>query len=126
MRGHGGVRGGGGARTTGGINVRWWHDLDGDDVISLEPLSDLPYEPFELASQLPTSAGGGTAGASVDAYNYFDGKILSRYLISSGGPLSVMRTHVSVHTRVPTRCRDSSPHVHDPDKWQRQATFAIR
>ena len=28
--------------------------------------------------------GGEAAGASVDAYNYFDGKILSCYLISSG------------------------------------------
>ena len=65
-----------GAAAAGGRE--WWHGLDGDDVISLEPLCELAYEPFSLP------ASGGEVGASVDAYNYFDGKILSRYLISSG------------------------------------------
>jgi hypothetical protein len=61
----------------------WWRELDGDDVISLEPLCDLAYEPFALPSQTQIGVPSG-ASASVDAYNYFDGKILSRYLISSG------------------------------------------
>ena len=58
----------------------WWRGLDGDDVISLEPLCELAYEPFSL----PAGGSEAPGGARVDAYNYFDGKILSRYLISSG------------------------------------------
>jgi hypothetical protein len=61
----------------------WWRTLEGDDVISLEPLCELPYEPFSLPSQLDASAMAVVSG-QVDAYNYFDGKILSNYLISSG------------------------------------------
>ena len=76
-RGSVGERGGGGA--AGG---EWWRALEGDDMISLEPLCELAYEPFALRSaetKKTVSSGGG-----VDAYNYFDGKILSSYLISSG------------------------------------------
>jgi hypothetical protein len=57
----------------------WWRGLQGDDVISLEPLCELAYEPFSLPAGVSEAPGG-----RVDAYNYFDGKILSRYLISSG------------------------------------------
>ncbi|EKX53704.1 hypothetical protein GUITHDRAFT_100678 [Guillardia theta CCMP2712] len=62
----------------------WWSSLDGDDVISLDPLCDLSYEPFFL----PANAGDepadrGRAGW-VDSYNFFDGKVLSRYLVSTG------------------------------------------
>lgn len=37
------------------------------------------YEPFRLPSEE-----GDTSGGAVDAYNYFDGKVLSRYLVSTG------------------------------------------
>ena len=69
----------GAARGATADGREWWRGLDGDDVISLEPLCELAYEPFSLPA-----SGGEAAGASVDAYNYFDGKILSCYLISSG------------------------------------------
>ena len=67
----------------------WWHVLDGDDVISLEPLCELEYEPFALPSAAAACGGvdevsPSAARCGVDAYNYFDGKILSHYLISSG------------------------------------------
>jgi hypothetical protein len=66
----------------------WWRELEGDDVISLEPLCELAYEPFALPSTAGAACVGSAAAegssAFVDAYNYFDGKILSRYLISSG------------------------------------------
>jgi hypothetical protein len=45
--------------------------LTGDDIISLEPLADLPYEPFELRANSDQEAAGGT-----DPYNYFDGTFL--------------------------------------------------
>ena len=80
-RGRGGGRGG---YTSTHHKGEWWRGLDGDDVISLEPLCDLNYDPFALPSQLPEAGGQAIKGESVDAYKYFDGKILSRYLISSG------------------------------------------
>ena len=45
----------------------------GDDIISLEPLADLPYEPFELRASLDQDAAGGT-----DPYNFFDGNVLQK------------------------------------------------
>jgi hypothetical protein len=51
----------------------WWRSLTGDDIISLEPLADLPYEPFELRASLDQDAAGGT-----DPYNFFDGNVLQK------------------------------------------------
>lgn len=51
-----------------GTRAGWWRNLSGDDVISLEPLAELPYEPFQLRAQIDPTASGGT-----DPYNYFDG-----------------------------------------------------
>lgn len=53
-------------RSKKGGTKGWWSKLAGDDVISMEPLAELDYEPFELF------AGAGEAGGQ-DAYNYFDG-----------------------------------------------------
>jgi hypothetical protein len=56
----------------GDIKLRqwWWRSLKDEDCISLEPLSRLKYEPFELPS-------------SAEKTNWFDGKVLANYLISS-------------------------------------------
>ena len=48
--------------------LNWWRHLEMDDPISLEPLRNLRYEPFELSSD-------GTV------LYYFDGKLLANYLI---------------------------------------------
>ena len=34
---------------------RWWHELDDVDPISLEPLADLKYPPFQLKSNNDSS-----------------------------------------------------------------------
>ena len=49
---------------------KWWRALDDDDPISLEPLRQLSYEPFELI-------------ADESVTYYFDGRVLASYLISS-------------------------------------------
>lgn len=57
----------------------WWHELDDVDPISLEPLSELEYPPFELPAQLD--------GARADAgeqNRWFDGRMLGSYLVSTG------------------------------------------
>jgi len=50
--------------------LNWWRHLEVDDPISLEPLRNLRYEPFELSAD-------GTV------VYHFDGKLLANYLISS-------------------------------------------
>ena len=56
----------------------WWHSLPSTacDPISLEPLNELPYPPFQLCSVDPTTA---TAAATL---HYFDGHVLAYYLVS--------------------------------------------
>lgn len=56
---------------------RWWSELEGDDVISLEPLAELDYEPFMLPPDSEHSA----QQKGVDSYSYFDGKVLSRFWV---------------------------------------------
>jgi len=51
--------------------LQWWRALAVDDPISLDPIKELPYEPFEL-----------TADGAVSYH--FDGKLLANYLISTG------------------------------------------
>lgn len=61
----------------------WWRKLDEDDPISLEPLRELPYPPFELTFQ--------TSTLIKPAANYFDGKVLAYYIVSTANfanPLS--------------------------------------
>jgi len=60
----------------GGHQGGWWRNLDDDDPISLEPLSSLPYPPFELANRPQP----GSARVSV---HYFDGQVLAYYLVST-------------------------------------------
>ncbi|KAJ1484694.1 hypothetical protein T484DRAFT_1796178 [Baffinella frigidus] len=75
--------------TGGGRSGGWWGLLEGEDMISLETLSSLPYPPFKLPSSLAAVSGGaggghrgggGGGGGGVDAglaphpYNFFDGK----------------------------------------------------
>uniref|UniRef100_A0A7S3JUB5 ZNF598/HEL2 PAH domain-containing protein n=1 Tax=Aureoumbra lagunensis TaxID=44058 RepID=A0A7S3JUB5_9STRA len=49
-----------------GEKKKWWQKLSDIDPISLEPLSELEYPPFELST------------------HYFDGRILAFYLVSTG------------------------------------------
>ncbi|KAL1507734.1 hypothetical protein AB1Y20_007347 [Prymnesium parvum] len=66
------------ARGRGEAEDRWWvRDLAGyDDPISLDPLRMLRYPPFELRADL--ALGHGTNS------DWFDGKVLATYLISTG------------------------------------------
>ncbi|EKX33187.1 hypothetical protein GUITHDRAFT_120629 [Guillardia theta CCMP2712] len=53
------------------LRAYWWRNLkDEEDVISLEPLKKLKYEPFELPS-------------SSEKIYWFDGRVLANYLVSS-------------------------------------------
>ena len=54
--------------------LEWWRTLEEDDLISLEPLAELPYAPFELAAD---------CSASINANRFFDGQVLAHYLVSS-------------------------------------------
>ena len=51
----------------------WWHTLSAHDPISLEPLSSLPYPPFELKADLENSTDG----------DWCDGRLLAIYLTTS-------------------------------------------
>lgn len=65
----------------------WWHSLtDFDDPISLEPISQLQYPPFEIQSD-----SGDASASGRSAINYFDGNILASYIVSTSNfinPLS--------------------------------------
>ena len=55
----------------------WWHDLQDDCPLTLEPLAELPYPPFGITEQKHT--------------HYFDGNVLGLYLVGRGvfkNPLS--------------------------------------
>ena len=61
-----------------GRRRQWWHSLEDDDPISLEPLKELDYAPFHL------DAGGGMK-------HYFDGRVLAYFIVSTASfmdPLS--------------------------------------
>lgn len=84
----------------------WWRKLEEEDPISLEPLKDLPYPPFELSFQtsgivhyvsyiknLKTNKNNHDIyiGLIKPAANYFDGKVLAYYIVSTANftnPLS--------------------------------------
>ena len=51
----------------------WWQRLEDEDPISLEPIAELSYAPFEL----PNEIGGEQA-------TWFDGRVLAHYLVSTG------------------------------------------
>jgi hypothetical protein len=57
----------------------WWHELDEVDPISLEPLSELEYPPFELRARLD-----GVRAAPGEPNRWFDGRMLGSYLVSTG------------------------------------------
>ena len=76
----------------GGGRGGWWSKLDGEDMISLEALSSLPYPPFKLPAAGPVASGGSggkntgggvgkggaggvEAGLTPHPYNFFDGKV---------------------------------------------------
>uniref|UniRef100_A0A7S2SEB1 Glycosyltransferase family 28 N-terminal domain-containing protein n=1 Tax=Mucochytrium quahogii TaxID=96639 RepID=A0A7S2SEB1_9STRA len=72
---------------------RWWADLDDCDPISLEPLCELGYPPFELYSNSGSGVGG-------EGYvYYFDGQILAHYVVSTGSLINPM-------TRKPLQRKD--------------------
>jgi hypothetical protein len=56
------------------VVAKWWQRLDDAvDPISLDPISDLNYPPFELLN-----------GGSGEQATFFDGQILAHYLVSTG------------------------------------------
>jgi hypothetical protein len=50
---------------SGKKGLRWWHAVDEMDPISLEPIADLAYPPFELA--IAPAAGVPAAGGQLDS-----------------------------------------------------------
>jgi hypothetical protein len=66
----------------------WWRTLDGCDPISLEPVAELEYPPFELmkvAGALPASASPAPAPAVGPAPStWYDGAVLAHYITSTG------------------------------------------
>ena len=87
----------------------WWRCLKEEDIISLEPLSRLKYEPFELPS-------------SPEKTHWFDGKVLANYLISSANflhPVSrrpLERTEMMLldeYLRKYSLCKAMVVHVYD-------------
>eukprot|EP01047_Picozoa_sp_COSAG01_P002294 COSAG01_NODE_60_length_29981_cov_23.262533_19_plen_643_part_00 len=91
-RGRGSGRGGGGGDgqggpPAGGVGSRWWERIGDSDPISLEPLAELPYPPFELrneAFKVGRGGGGGGGGSNEVLSTWFDGRILAHYLVSTG------------------------------------------
>lgn len=56
------------------VVAKWWQRLDDAvDPISLDPISDLNYPPFELLND-----------GSSEQTTFFDGQILAHYLVSTG------------------------------------------
>ena len=54
----------------GAVHAPWWRTLEGDDPITLEPLCELAYPPFELA-------------VDDSKRSYFDGRALAEYLTAA-------------------------------------------
>ena len=57
--------------------AEWWRNFEQVDPISLEPMSTLPYPPFELRAS-------GPSGGADSAGDWFDGRVLALYLVSRG------------------------------------------
>jgi hypothetical protein len=56
------------------VVTKWWQRLeDAVDPISLDPIADLNYPPFELLND-----------GSGEQATFFDGRILAHYLVSTG------------------------------------------
>mmetsp|Transcript_27421 Transcript_27421/g.37592 ORF Transcript_27421/g.37592 Transcript_27421/m.37592 type:complete len:658 (-) Transcript_27421:381-2354(-) len=71
---------------TGG--AQWWRSLELDDPISLEPLCDLPYPPFDLVAPPPSpntvsADNSDTSEPKTLPIQYFDGQVLAYYLVST-------------------------------------------
>ena len=58
------------ARAALSADGAWWRELDDEDPITLEPLRELPYPPFQLDSEGVT--------------HFFDGAVLAQYMMSQG------------------------------------------
>ena len=58
--------------------TKWWHSMQEADPITLEPLADLTYEPFGIDS------------TGLGVFNWFDGKVLANYLVSTNVFLNPM------------------------------------
>jgi hypothetical protein len=59
----------------------WWREMDAEDPISLEPLGELPYPPFELGA---SHERGPVAARMHEPNCWFDGRMLANYLVSTG------------------------------------------
>jgi len=55
--------------------VEWWHSVTELDPITVEPIAELPYPPFEI--KVPVENG-------TPVSHYFDGKTLAHYIVSTG------------------------------------------
>ncbi len=56
-------------------NANWWANLEEEDPITLEPLSTLPYPPFELPTEERPNI--------VDKRRFlFDAHVFAEYIIS--------------------------------------------
>ena len=65
----------------GGTSQQWWRELADEDPISLEPLAELGYPPFELHVSTATKEGNTRKS---EANCWFDGRMLANYLVSTG------------------------------------------
>ena len=70
------------ARKGKGPDPGWWKALEDSivDPISLEPIRDLEYPPFEVVSEHTKTGGGPGSGRVV---HYFDGQFLAHYVVST-------------------------------------------
>ena len=87
-----------GARGPDGKLVGWWRSLDESivDPISLEPIRDLDYAPFEIVSEhtrVPADTDAAperskaealkTTSTTASVTHYFDGQFLANYVVST-------------------------------------------
>ncbi|KAJ1460779.1 hypothetical protein M885DRAFT_611972 [Pelagophyceae sp. CCMP2097] len=76
--------------------AQWWRSLTDCDPISLEPLNELEYPPFEII-------------VGCDSKHYFDGRILAFYVVSTG-------TFINPMSRAPLTqddCKRLDHYLHD-------------
>ena len=88
----------------------WWKTLEETivDPISLEPIKDLNYPPFELVSQHKTSDPSKSDGRVT---HYFDGQFLAHYVVSTANfinPVNRARLDLGVCKRLDAYLRENT------------------
>ena len=87
------------------VGAKWWTRLEQEtDPISLEPLAELGYPPFELSND---------AAGRVEAW--FDGQVLAAYLVATGS----FEHPVSRRTLTPDDCRRLDAYLQGPSRPRR-------